>query len=52
MFRKGDYHRYLAEFQVDAKRKEAGEQSLTSYKAASEIANANLKPTHPIRLGK
>jgi len=41
----------LAEFaQADA-RKEAAEDSLVSYKAASEIAQTELPPTHPIRLG-
>lgn len=48
---KGDYHRYLAEFaQADA-RKEAAENSLVAYKAASDIAMTELPPTHPIRLG-
>lgn len=49
--RKGDYHRYLAEFAQGEARKEAAEQSLASYKAASEIALLELPPTHPIRLG-
>lgn len=48
---KGDYHRYLAEFQVDVKRTDASDASLESYKTASDIAKDNLKPTHPIRLG-
>ncbi|KAK4744392.1 hypothetical protein SAY87_010704 [Trapa incisa] len=48
---KGDYHRYLAEFKTGAERKEAAESTLTSYKAAQDIANAELAPTHPIRLG-
>jgi 14-3-3 protein epsilon len=48
---KGDYHRYLAEFaQADA-RKQAAEDSLVAYKAASDIALTELPPTHPIRLG-
>ncbi|XP_022102213.1 14-3-3 protein epsilon-like [Acanthaster planci] len=47
---KGDYHRYLAEYAVGNTRKEAAENSLVAYKAASEIAN-NLEPTNPIRLG-
>ncbi|KAF5461912.1 14-3-3-like protein [Juglans microcarpa x Juglans regia] len=48
---KGDYHRYLAEFKTGADRKEAAESTLTAYKSAQDIANAELAPTHPIRLG-
>lgn len=48
---KGDYHRYLAEFATGNDRKEAAENSLVAYKAASDIAMAELPPTHPIRLG-
>lgn len=48
---KGDYHRYLAEFATGTERKEAAENSLVAYKAASDIAMTDLPPTHPIRLG-
>jgi len=48
---KGDYHRYLAEFVGGDQRKEAAEASLVAYKSASDIANTELPPTHPIRLG-
>jgi len=48
---KGDYHRYLAEFASGNARKEAAENSLIAYKAASDIAVLELPPTHPIRLG-
>ncbi|KAL6575906.1 14-3-3 protein 6 [Orobanche hederae] len=48
---KGDYHRYLAEFKTGAERKEAAENTLSAYKSAQDIANAELAPTHPIRLG-
>eukprot|EP00003_Mantamonas_plastica_P031188 TRINITY_DN79_c0_g1_i3.p1 TRINITY_DN79_c0_g1~~TRINITY_DN79_c0_g1_i3.p1 ORF type:complete len:222 (+),score=77.81 TRINITY_DN79_c0_g1_i3:282-947(+) len=48
---KGDYHRYLAEFATGGARKEAAENSLVAYKAASDIAMTELPPTHPIRLG-
>ncbi|KAG4954794.1 hypothetical protein JHK87_040388 [Glycine soja] len=48
---KGDYHRYLAEFKTGADRKEAAESTLSAYKAAQDIANTELPPTHPIRLG-
>lgn len=49
--RKGDYHRYLAEFATGNDRKEAAENSLVAYKAASDIATTELATTHPIRLG-
>jgi len=49
--RKGDYHRYLAEFAVGDKRKTSADKSLEAYKAATEIAANSLAPTHPIRLG-
>eukprot|EP00762_Andalucia_godoyi_P005413 ANDGO_08418.mRNA.1 14-3-3 protein epsilon len=48
---KGDYHRYLAEFLVADARKDAAENSLIAYKAASDVAMTDLLPTHPIRLG-
>ncbi|CAL5434335.1 unnamed protein product [Camellia sinensis] len=48
---KGDYHRYLAEFKTGGKRMEAAENTLNAYKAAQDIANTELAPTHPIRLG-
>jgi len=48
---KGDYHRYLAEFATGNDRKEAAENSLVAYKAASDISMTELPPTHPIRLG-
>ncbi|CAN0889979.1 14-3-3 protein 7 [Linum grandiflorum] len=48
---KGDYYRYLAEFKSDDDRKEAADQSLKAYEAASSTAAADMAPTHPIRLG-
>lgn len=50
-FRKGDYHRYLAEFATGNERKEAAEKSLVAYKNATDLATAELPSTHPIRLG-
>jgi len=49
--RKGDYHRYLAEFAAGDGRKKASEAAHESYKQATEIAQSDLAPTHPIRLG-
>lgn len=51
IFRKGDYYRYLAEFATGNSRKEAAENSLVAYKTATDLATAELPPTHPIRLG-
>ncbi|KAK9109093.1 hypothetical protein Sjap_017153 [Stephania japonica] len=48
---KGDYYRYLAEFKVGSERREAAEDTMAAYKAAQDIAFADLAPTHPIRLG-
>jgi len=48
---KGDYHRYLAEFKTGPERKESAESTMMAYKAAQDIALAELAPTHPIRLG-
>jgi len=48
---KGDYYRYLAEFATAQDRKEASEFSLVAYKAATDISQNDLVPTHPIRLG-
>ena len=45
--RKGDYHRYLAEFATGNERKDAAENSLLAYKAATDIAMTELPPTHP-----
>ena len=48
---KGDYHRYLSEFQTGDTRKESAGSALDAYQAASGIASSDLPPTHPIRLG-
>ena len=48
---KGDYFRYLAEFLVGEERKTPVESALEAYTSASEVANSELPPTHPIRLG-
>ncbi|PVU93282.1 hypothetical protein BB561_003364 [Smittium simulii] len=48
---KGDYYRYLAEFEQSDDRKVSSDHSFNAYKEASDIANADLAPTHPIRLG-
>lgn len=48
---KGDYYRYISEFSSDQGRQEASAFSKESYQKATEIAESQLKPTHPIRLG-
>lgn len=48
---KGDYYRYLAEFKFANERKEAADQSMKAYESATTTAEAELPPTHPIRLG-
>jgi 14-3-3 protein epsilon len=48
---KGDYYRYLAEFLSGDERKAAAENSLVAYKSATDVAETDLTPTHPIRLG-
>jgi 14-3-3 protein epsilon len=49
--RKGDYHRYLAEFAAGDVRKDAATNAHDAYKHATDIAQTDLPPTHPIRLG-
>jgi 14-3-3 protein epsilon len=48
---KGDYHRYLSEFQEADVRKASSSEALMAYEQASTIAGQALAPTHPIRLG-
>ena len=48
---KGDYHRYLSEFQSADVRKGSASAALDAYQAATGIAQSDLPPTHPIRLG-
>lgn len=47
----GDYHRYMAEFQSGAERKESAAAALVAYEKAFSSATRDLAPTHPIRLG-
>mmetsp|Transcript_59085 Transcript_59085/g.97694 ORF Transcript_59085/g.97694 Transcript_59085/m.97694 type:complete len:247 (-) Transcript_59085:351-1091(-) len=44
----GDYFRYMAEFNDDEKFKKGAEEF---YRSAMDVAEANLKETHPTRLG-
>lgn len=48
---KGDYHRYLAEFASAENHSRHSQDAHDAYKAASDVALAELPPTHPIRLG-
>jgi len=48
---KGDYYRYISEYAAGEALQKASENALSAYQAASEVANKELKTTHPIRLG-
>jgi len=48
---KGDYHRYIAEYKVDAEKKKSSDAARDAYKNAMDIAENGLLVTHPIRLG-
>ena len=47
---KGDYYRYLAEFQSGDEKRKASENSFEAYKNANDHAE-KLPSTHPFRLG-
>jgi 14-3-3 protein epsilon len=49
---KGDYHRYLSEFQQNDVRKASASAALDAYQSATEVASSDLPPTHPNRLGQ
>jgi 14-3-3 protein epsilon len=51
LYRKGDYHRYVAEYATGEDRKTSADDAHESYKQATEIASTELATTHPIRLG-
>jgi len=48
---KGDYHRYLAEFNQGMSQEDCKKSAGDSYKEAYEIAEGAMKSTDPIRLG-
>ncbi len=48
---KGDYYRYISEYTSGAEHNKAGDNAHAAYKSATEKAEADLKTTHPIRLG-
>mmetsp|Transcript_23335 Transcript_23335/g.43340 ORF Transcript_23335/g.43340 Transcript_23335/m.43340 type:complete len:254 (-) Transcript_23335:113-874(-) len=48
---KGDYYRYLAEFATAETHSKHAQAAHDAYKQASDVALAELEPTHPIRLG-
>ncbi|CAL9756082.1 unnamed protein product [Musa acuminata subsp. burmannicoides] len=48
---KADYYRYLAESKTGNEKKEIADKSLKVYQAATKIAEEELSPTNPIRLG-
>ncbi|GIQ89496.1 14-3-3 protein, partial [Kipferlia bialata] len=47
----GDYYRYLAEFASGEERRETSENALIAYNTAVGLAEKQLAPTNPIRLG-
>ena len=50
-YRKGDYHRYVAEYATGDERKDAATAAHEAYKTATDVAQVDLATTHPIRLG-
>ncbi|EPS71830.1 14-3-3 protein 9, partial [Genlisea aurea] len=48
---KGDYYRYLAEFNTGSFKEEVADLSQKSYEVATESAEAELPPTNSVRLG-
>jgi len=48
---KGDYFRYLAEVAVGDQRKDIMQNAQEAYKQAFDVAQKEMPPTHPIRLG-
>lgn len=48
---KGDYYRYISEFATGDKHAQVQQNALAAYSEASDVANKELKTTHPIRLG-
>ncbi|ORE08589.1 14-3-3 family protein epsilon [Rhizopus microsporus var. microsporus] len=47
----GDYYRYIAEYASGETRQQAADNAHEAYKKATEVAEAQLDATHPIRLG-
>jgi 14-3-3 protein epsilon len=47
----GDYYRYISEYAQDNQHSDVSSKAYNAYKAATEIAESDLKTTHPIRLG-
>eukprot|EP01070_Trichotokara_eunicae_P008844 Trichotokara_eunicae@DN5897_c0_g1_i1.p1 len=48
---KGDYFRYISEFAPEGGKAAPAQSAQAAYDKATEIGNAELQPTHPIRLG-
>nr|ANN87788.1 14-3-3 protein [Cryptocaryon irritans] len=48
---KGDYYRYVSEYAQGDELNKSSENASNAYKQATDVANADLKTTHPIRLG-
>ncbi|MCL4137732.1 UNVERIFIED_CONTAM: hypothetical protein GTU68_037039 [Idotea baltica] len=48
---KGDYYRYISEYTSGSAHDDAGNKAHEAYKAATTVAEEELKTTHPVRLG-
>lgn len=48
---KGDYYRYMAESAVGDEHAALSKEALDAYASASQVAQGQLKPANPIRLG-
>jgi hypothetical protein len=47
----GDYLRYTAEFDRTAERQQTIDNASAAYQKAFDLAQSELQPTHPLRLG-
>lgn len=48
---KGDYYRYMAEYSAGDERQKISPMADEAYQQATKVAEQELAPTHPIRLG-
>ena len=48
---KGDYYRYIAEYETSEKKNQASQKALQAYNDAAIVAKETLSPTNPYKLG-